>query len=77
VLRERLAIYEQAIARRRLRREKPIFRQGASAVTDHMFRWAAEAADRRVVNYTSRELLAIVGDRVGARVRRGLGFPGG
>ena len=77
VLRERLAIYEQAIARRRLRREKPIFRQGASAVTDHMFRWAAEAADRRVVNYTSRELLAIVGDRVGARVRRGFGFPGG
>ena len=77
VLRDRIAVYEQAIARRLLRREKPIFRQGVSAVTDHMFRWAAEAADRRVVNYPSRELLAIVGDRVGARVRRGLGFPGG
>lgn len=76
VLAERLAVYERAIERRRLRRAKPLFRQGVSAVTDHLFRWAAEAADRRVVNYTSGELLAIIGDRVGARVRRGLGAGG-
>jgi glycosyltransferase involved in cell wall biosynthesis len=74
VLGGRIAVYEQAVARRRLRRAKPIFRQGASALTDHLFRWAAEAADRRVVNYSSRELVSILGDRVGARVRRGLGL---
>jgi len=77
VLRDRIGVYEQAIARRRLRRDKPVFRQGVSAVLDHLFRWAGEAADRRVINYTSRELLTIVGDRVGARVRRGLRLPGG
>ncbi len=74
VLADRIAVYEQAIARRRLRRAKPLFRQGVSALTDHLFRWAAEAADRRVVNYSSRELVSILGDRVGARVRRGLGL---
>ena len=78
VLAGRVAVYERAIERRRLRRSKPLFRQGMSAATDHLFRWAAEAADRRVVNYTSRELLSIVGERAGSRVRRGLGLePGG
>lgn len=74
VIAERLAVYERAIDQRRLRRRQPIFRQGMSAVTEYLFRWAAEAADRRVVNYKASELLAILGDRASARVRRGLGL---